>query len=259
MNVFSDECGILYENQAGFRKDYSTIDNIFSIHILFKLMKIKKKKLYCVFVDFEKAFDNVWRRALWFKLLYNNIRGGMYNIILNMYSQIKSRIVYENEFSPFFNCENGVRQGENLSAVLFSIYLNDLHDFLNSSNVQGLPTISEMFETKLNVFLKLFAILYADDYVLLTESSEELQKQLNYFYIYCRRWNLKMNIEKSKILVFCRGRRIENVQLRYDNRLLEVVTDFNYLGVTLSRSGSFKTAIQKLSEKATKAMYEVLK
>lgn len=69
----------------------------------------------------------------------------------------------------------------------------------------------------------------------------------------------KMNIEKSKILVFCRGRRIENVQLRYDNRLLEVVTDFNYLGVTLSRSGSFKTAIQKLSEKATKAMYEVLK
>lgn len=78
---------------------------------------------------------------------------------------------------------------------------------------------------------------------MLAESSEELQQQLNYFYIYCRRWNLKMNIDKSKILVFSRGRRKENLQLRYDNRLIEVVTYFNYLGVTLSRSGSFKVAI----------------
>ena len=39
--------------------------------------------------------------------------------------------------------------------------LNDLHDFFNISNVQGLPTISEMFENKLNIFFKLFAILYA--------------------------------------------------------------------------------------------------
>lgn len=38
-----------------------------------------------------------------------------------------------------------------------------------------------------------------------------------------------------------------------------MVTDFNYLGVTLRRSGSFKVAIQKQSDKATKAMQGVLK
>lgn len=43
LNIFSDKCGILYENKAEFRKDYSTIDNIFSIHILFELIKVKKK------------------------------------------------------------------------------------------------------------------------------------------------------------------------------------------------------------------------
>lgn len=80
-----------------------------------------------------------------------------------------NRIVYINEISPFFNCENSVGKGENLSAFFIFhmyIYLNDVHDFLKSSHIQCLPTISEMFETKLNVFLKLFAILYADDTVL---------------------------------------------------------------------------------------------
>jgi hypothetical protein len=44
-------------------------------------------------VDFEKAFDTVWRDALWSKLLINNINGKMYNVIYNMYQNIKSRIV----------------------------------------------------------------------------------------------------------------------------------------------------------------------
>ena len=35
--------------------------------------------MYCAFVDFEKAFDNIWRVALWYKLLLNNINGKMYN------------------------------------------------------------------------------------------------------------------------------------------------------------------------------------
>lgn len=68
-----------------------------------------------------------------------------------------------------------------------------------------------------------------------------------------------MNIDGSKILVFNRGRRKENIQLRFDDRLIKVVPNINYLGVTLRRSGSFKIAIQKLSKNATKAMYEVLK
>ena len=46
-----------------------------------------------MFVDSEKAFDNVWRKALWFKLLSYNINGKMYDIINNMYNQIKSRNV----------------------------------------------------------------------------------------------------------------------------------------------------------------------
>jgi hypothetical protein len=55
--------------------------------------------IYCVFVDFAKAFDTVWRDGLWHKLLLNNMNGNMFNVIVNMYKDTKSRIVYKNSMS----------------------------------------------------------------------------------------------------------------------------------------------------------------
>ena len=68
-----------------------------------------------MFVDFAKAFDTVWRDGLWHKLLINNKNGNMFNVIVNMCKDTKSRIVYKNSMSEFFPCSNVVRQGENLS------------------------------------------------------------------------------------------------------------------------------------------------
>jgi hypothetical protein len=67
LNKFSDQYHVILENQGGFRKGYSTNDNLFIFHILIHNMKKKKKKLYCAFIDFAKAFDTVWRNGLWNK------------------------------------------------------------------------------------------------------------------------------------------------------------------------------------------------
>ena len=115
LNHYAEQFSVLNESQCDFRKGCSTVDNIFVLHSFFELLKLKKKKLFAAFVDFEKAFDTVWRDALWSKLLINNINGKMYNVIYNMYQNIKSRIVYNGKVSNYFDCNNGVRQGENLS------------------------------------------------------------------------------------------------------------------------------------------------
>lgn len=112
---FSEEALLMNENQFGFRKSYSTTDSFFTLFSFFEILKRKKKKLFCAFVDFEKAFDTVWRDALWYKLLLNHINGKMYTIILNMYTDVKSCITYNYCKSDYFNCDMGVRQGENLS------------------------------------------------------------------------------------------------------------------------------------------------
>ena len=68
-----------------------------------------------------------------------------------------------------------------------------------------------------------------------------------------------MNIDKSKILIFSKGRQTGELQFRYDDKFIETVTNFNYLDITLSRTVSFKPAMHKLAEKATKELYEILK
>jgi hypothetical protein len=49
---------------------------------------------------------------------------------------------------------------------LFSLFLNDLEDFFIHENVPGLNSISDELDSRLDIFMKLFIILYADDTVL---------------------------------------------------------------------------------------------
>ena len=83
LSTFLEECEILHQNQAGFRRNYSTTDHIFSLYALIEIMKFEKKKLFCSFVDFSKAFDSVWRVGLWGKLLQNEVKGNFFRVIYN--------------------------------------------------------------------------------------------------------------------------------------------------------------------------------
>ena len=183
----------------------------------------------------------------------------MYNIIVNMYANIKSCISYNNNVSDFFNCANGVRQGENLSPFLFSLFLNDLDSYLLSNNIIGLKTISDEIENDLAIFLKLFVMLYADDTVLLAEDAKDLQNQLNAFSEYCSTWKLKVNVDKTKVMIFGNGRIPRNVTFMYNNNNIEIVKELNYLGIIFAKSGNFNKTKTYLAEKAQRAMYEVLK
>ena len=87
----------------------------------FEILKSKKKKMYCAFVDLMNAFDTVWRAGLWHTMLLNNINGKMYDVIFNMYCNIQSCIVFNKCKSDFFACDNGIWEGDNLS--LFFIFL----------------------------------------------------------------------------------------------------------------------------------------
>ena len=142
----------------------------------------------------------------------------MYQIIVNMYQNIKSRIIFNGNTTDFFKCEIGVRQGENMSPFLFSIFLNDITDYFHNSNIVGLTTVSSKLEHELDVYLKLFVLLYADDTVLMTENAIDLQQQLNVFKEYCKTWKLKVNVNKSNVLIFSNGRIPKNLRFLYDGK-----------------------------------------
>ena len=58
---------LLGNEQAGFRPQHSTLDHVFALHILSQFYIDQKKRLYCAFVDYSKAFDFIDRTYLWQK------------------------------------------------------------------------------------------------------------------------------------------------------------------------------------------------
>ena len=247
--------------QAGFRPGYSTIDHIFTLFSIIQLYLRNGKKLYCAFVDYKKAFDLVDRTSLWSKLLKVGIKGPFFNIIRNMYSQIKSCVKDNNgNISSFFACKLGVRQGENLSPILFSLYLNDFNEFL-SGHYTGLSFMCDEVSKHLKIYLNLFCLLYADDTILLAESPEELQLALNGLYEYCNKWSLSVNLDKTKIVIFSKSKKNldELKYFLYNDKVVEIVDEYVYLGVTFKGLNcNFDKAIEKQLGQARAAMFALL-
>lgn len=252
LTLFLDNNSILLENQAGFRKSYSTTDHIFVLNSLIEILKASKQKLFCAFVDFSQAFDSIWRVGLWRKLLFNAVEGKFFRIIHSMYENIKSCVKLDNQSSPFFASECGVRQGENLSPLLFSLYLNDLESFLLSGGVDSLDL--EIITQELRVYLKLLLLLYADDTVIFSNDQENFQKCLDNFYEYCIIWKLNINFDKTKIVIF-NSKSKNNFTFKIGTSDIQVVDSYKYLGVILSKSGSFLNARKHIAEQARKAMH----
>ncbi len=77
---------ILNAHRFGFRENMSTTDCIFVLHsIINKVVNNEKKKLYCAFVDFRKAFDLVYRNGIWYKLIQNGVSSKMIRMLKAIY------------------------------------------------------------------------------------------------------------------------------------------------------------------------------
>ena len=53
--------------------------------------------------------------------------------------------------------------------------------------------------------LSIYLLLFAEDAVIFSETIEGLQSSLNHLEEYCRKWNLEVNVDKTKIVVFRKG------------------------------------------------------
>ena len=104
-----------------------------------------------------------------------------------------------------FSSNVGVCQGENLSPVLFAIYLNNLVEFISHAynGLVDMSTASSLLDTdEITVYFRLYSLLHADDTVILAESAAELQASFNAMYLYCKTWKMQVNASKTKVAIF---------------------------------------------------------
>ena len=111
--------------------------------------------------------------------------------IINMYKNAKSKVkINGNILAGYFMCNIGVRQGEDLSPVLFALFLNDLQAYI-ARDYGGLKMVDELVNELLSddvidVYFRLYVLLYADDTIILAESETGLQQALNSMYKYIK-------------------------------------------------------------------------
>ena len=214
-----DKEGVLHEGQAGFRINRSCMDNVYTLNEIVQGRLRKDKKTYALLLDIQKAYYSMWHDGLWYKLWDMGVKRRMWHVIKKMYESSKSAVLFEGEKSDTFTIEQDVAQGCSLSPILFSVFVNDL--------------LKEVEQTGLGIQLSrgktVGGMLFADDFVGISDSKESLQKLLDVVYSYCSKWRLRANLSKSAVMVFSKD--AENECWKWGEYSRPIVSSYSYLGI----------------------------
>ncbi len=235
--------------QIGFKRGCRTSDHIFTLNSLVKKYLKRRngpRKLYACFVDFSKAFDSLWRPFILEKLFKYNVGGKFYRIIKNILSSTEAGVKLPDGVSNYFALTLGIKQGDPISPTLFNIFIDDLASEILSANNDH-PNLSGNL---------IPLLMYADDIVLLSESIEGLQSSLNTLNHYTSRWKLRINLKKTKVMIFENKRSLAPIFLLGRN-IVEVVEKYKYLGIIFYYTGNFKLAQNELYLKGLKALFSI--
>ena len=120
--------------------------------------------------------------------------------------------------------------------------------------------VHQTFDTnEVEVFLRLYILLYAYDTLLLAESAEELPAALTAMFLYYNTWNLSVNHAKNKIVIFRKSNYPKEHVFMYHGKALDVDTVFSYLGMTFDQKGIFFKSRSRLIKQARRASFAVIR
>jgi hypothetical protein len=150
--------------------------------------------------------------------LLHGVHGKFLTAIQSLYNEVKCTVRVNNDLTPWFNVEAGVKQGCILSPTLFSAYINDLADRINSLNC-GVP-----FDD-----FCLSLLLYAEDIALIALDETSLQRMLS---DWCTTWKLSINVNKTKVMHF-RPQSFARSEFIFQcsENTLDYCESYKYLGV----------------------------
>ena len=242
-NVISDIQG---SSKAGSR----TSDHLLIVKFLIdKYVKQKGKHLYTCFVDLRRAFDTVPRTQTFYSLLHNyNIGGKFLKILQEMYKNNQIFVKLSDGLLQPFITTISVKQGCVFSPILFNLYIDKISQIFDQS-----CNPVRVKNTDLN------CLLWADDLLLISKTPTGLQNCIDKMQNFYKDLGLEINLKKTKVIVFNRrGITLENKFNFYLNGTKLAITDqYQYLGIKLRPSGSFRSGVEELNDKASRAWFGI--
>ena len=142
-------------------------------------------------------------------LVYSTKAKKIYNAIKSLYQHTMSSVRLNKYMLEWFPVTSGVKQDDNLSPILFCLYINDLALTFKENNI-GVNIDGHT----------ICILLYADDIVLLAENEKDLL--LDITQDWCYKWKMNINVEKSKIMHFRKNKKKQsNVNFSFGDTPLQ--------------------------------------
>jgi hypothetical protein len=164
-------------------------DQIFYIHQILEKKWEYNGTVHQLFIDFKKAYDSVRREVLYNILIEFGIPRKLVGLIKMCLNETYSRVLTGKNLSDKFTVQNGLKQGDTLSPLLFNFAL-----------AYAIRRVQEKHEgLKLNGTHQLLA--YADDINFLGDNIDTIQKSTEALLDADKEVGLEVNSEKIKYML----------------------------------------------------------
>ena len=147
--------------------------------------------------------------------------------------------------SECFGSDIGVKQGYPLSPTLFGLYIDKLEAWLSKTNGEGVHLAG--YVVKL--------LLYADDLILISQTSHRLREHLRALEHFCQEVGMQVNISKTKIMIFSLSRKGKPATFLFEGSSFEIVEEYKYLGIEFHYKLNWETCRAKRIQGGWKALY----
>src|SRR6267154_1783987 len=239
LSWFLGKNNILNPSQAGFRKGFSTSDPVVRLKQEAEIASNSGNITVAIMIDFTRAFDLLWLDGLLIKMLNYNIKGTMLNYIKNLLTNRRNTVKIGKCFSFEYTCDNGTPQGSSLSPLLFLIMVNDF------------PKLSKFTSDA----------FFADDCTIWRSGKNinqiilHLQQDLSTIGMWCKKWVLKINVDKTSGIIFTRKNiNVNSIKLKIDNNLIIFKNSCKLLGVFFDSRLTWKPHIDHIVDKSVKGL-----
>ncbi len=222
------------DTQSGFRPGMGTREGHFNLRIILdKYLEVGRDVCIC-FIDYEKAFDQVYHSDIMDSIMNLDIDGKDIRLIQSLYWDQSASVKIDGGQSDTFPIKRGVRQRCVHSPKLFNLYTENI--FKNVKEFRGVSIGGR------NV--NYLSLRYADNTALLAENEEQLQRIVDEVKTRSESMGLMMNITKTKVMLVHRSKETKELKINVDGKQIEQVKKFKYLGQQITDDGRCNSEVK---------------
>ena len=203
---FCEKNSIIPVNQAGFRKNRSSIEHLVKLSTQIKHQFARRKNVLATFFDIKKAYDQVWHHRLLQKISSVGLHGNIFSFIENFLLHRTVSVRVGSTYSDPRQIDMGIPQGSLIAPILFNIMMHDLPKAV--SKHVTLVQYADDICMWMNITLKKSTSQRSKNYI-----KKLYQADLDSLCNYMTHSGLSLSTEKTHLLLFNAGDNPEDLPI----------------------------------------------